>query len=173
MAPKWKRRGRRVLRAAAVLWGSFTLVFLIFTAVPDPARQLAGQQADPEVIADLRARFGLDDPPLIRYWNALAALSPVGVRTAGQWGVRAPSLGRSFVHPRNVVSLLGEALPATAVLALSALALALLFGIPMGLWAARHPGGWFDRIVVGGSVVGMSAPSVSYTHLTLPTICSV
>ena len=159
MASVGKGRGRRLFRGAAVLWGSFTLVFLIFTAVPDPARQLAGQQADPEVIADLRARFGLDEPPFIRYVDALVALSPVGPRADGRWGIRMPSLGRSYVHPRSVGSLLGEALPATAILALSALALALLFGIPMGLWAARYPGGWFDRMVVGGSVVGMSAPS--------------
>ena len=64
---KMGKRLRKVLRGAAVLWGSFTLVFLIFTAVPDPARELAGQQADPEVIADIRARFGLDDPPMTRY----------------------------------------------------------------------------------------------------------
>jgi len=153
------KRLRKVLRGAAVLWGSFTLVFLIFTAVPDPARELAGQQADPEVIADIRARFGLDDPPMTRYWNALTALSPIGEKQGGGWGVRMPSLGQSFVRPASVVSLLADALPATALLALTALTMAMLLGIPMGLLAARAPGGWFDRIVVGGSVLGMSAPS--------------
>lgn len=156
---RWNSAIRSTLRGGAVLWGSFTLVFLIFTAVPDPARQLAGQQADPEVIADIRARFGLDDPPLVRYAHALQALSPMGFRQDGSWGLRWPSLGRSYVRPRTVGSLLMEALPATAILALAALGMALLLGIPMGLWAARHPGGVFDRVVVGGSVLGMSAPS--------------
>ena len=156
---KMGKRLRKVLRGAAVLWGSFTLVFLIFTAVPDPARELAGQQADPEVIADIRARFGLDDPPMTRYWDALTALAPIGEKQDGGWGFRMPSLGQSFVRPASVVSLLANALPATALLALTALTLAMLFGIPMGLLAARAPGGWFDRIVVGGSVLGMSAPS--------------
>ena len=146
-------------RGAAVLWGSFTLVFLIFTAVPDPARQLAGQQADPEVIADLRARFGLDDPLWIRYVNALQALSPLGTTDDGGWGARWPSLGESFVRPASVGSLLMQALPATALLAVSALLFAVVLGLPMGLLAARNPGGWFDRIAVGGSVLGMSAPS--------------
>lgn len=150
---------RSLLRGAAVLWGSFTLVFLIFTAVPDPARQLAGQQADPEVIADLRARFGLDDPPAVRYVHALQALSPIGPQADGGWGLRWPSLGQSYVRPSSVGALLLEALPATVILALSALLMALALGIPMGLWATRNPGGWFDRIVVGGSVLGMSAPS--------------
>ena len=149
----------KVFRGLAVLWGSFTLVFLIFSAVPDPARQLAGQQADPEVIADIRAQFGLDEPLGIRYLKALGALSPWRPDLDGNWGLRAPSLGRSFVRPQSVVALLSEALPATVVLACAALMMALVLGLPMGLLAARSPGGWFDRIVVGGSVLGMSAPS--------------
>ncbi|MCH1582850.1 MAG: ABC transporter permease [Flavobacteriales bacterium] len=146
-------------RGLAVLWGSFTLVFLVFTAVPDPARQLAGQQADPEVIADLRTQFGLDKPPLERYFHALQDLVPFGPTDDGGWGMRWPSLGDSYVRPESVITLLGEALPATALLAITALMLALLVGLPMGLLAARYPGGWFDRIAVGGSVLGMSAPS--------------
>lgn len=151
--------GKKILRGLAVLWGSFTLVFLIFTAVPDPARQLAGQQADPEVIADIRARFGLDEPIHIRYAHALGALVPWGSRENGTLGWRWPSLGDSYVRPAKVEALLMEALPATVLLALVSLCLALLLGIPMGVVAARNPGGAFDRIVVGGSVLGMSAPS--------------
>lgn len=149
----------RILRGMAVLWGSFTLVFLIFTAVPDPARQLAGQQADPEVIADLQARFGLNRPLHERYLHMLSDLMPLGRTDSGDWGMRWPSLGQSFVRPEGVAELLSEAFPGTAILALTALLIALLLGIPMGLMASRHPGGWFDRIVVGGSVIGMSAPS--------------
>ena len=148
----------KVLRGLAVLWGSFTLVFLIFTAIPDPARQLAGQQADAELIADMRARFGLDKPWHERYVDALGGLSPLG-RTEEGWGLRWPSLGESFVRQESVASLIAEAFPGTAILALSALLFALVLGIPMGLLATRRPGGWFDRIVVGGSVLGMSAPS--------------
>ena len=148
----------KVLQGLAVLWGSFTLVFLIFTAIPDPARQLAGQQADAELIADMRARFGLDKPWHERYVDALGGLSPLG-RTEEGWGLRWPSLGESFVRQESVASLIAEAFPGTAILALSALLFALVLGIPMGLLATRRPGGWFDRIVVGGSVLGMSAPS--------------
>ena len=163
-APRIEQMGlhgrlRKLCRGLAVLWGSFTLVFLVFTAVPDPARELAGQQADPEVIADIRARFGLDQPAHVRYWNALKTLSPLGSRADGSWGWRSPSLGMSYVQPESVGSLLWKALPATVMLALVALGMAILLGLPMGLWAARHPGGWFDRVVVGGSVLGMSAPS--------------
>ena len=164
----WRKAGRGL----AVMWGSFTLVFLVFTAVPDPARQLAGQQADPEVIADLRAQFGLDQPPMTRYFKALGALAPVGPRSDGQWGLRWPSLGMSYVQPASVTALLWKALPATFLLALVALALAVALGIPMGLMAARRPGGWFDRLVVGGSVVGMSAPSF-FAAILIGYVCAV
>ena len=150
---------RRLVRGLAVLWGSFTLVFIVFASVPDPARQLAGQQADPAVIADIRAKFGLDDPPLTRYFNALGALSPIGTTESGRWGFRVPDLGQSFTRQESVTELLLAAFPATAILALVALVFAIVVGIPMGLIAARHPGGVFDRVVVGGSVLGMSAPS--------------
>ena len=156
---KGHRIWKKWTRGALVLWGSFTLVFLIFTSVPDPARQLAGQQADPEVIADLRARFGLDQTPWVRYVHAVQALSPLGTLEDGGWGVRWPSLGQSYVRPASVGSLLMQALPATGLLAITALIFAIVLGLPMGLVAARNPGGWFDRIVVGGSVLGMSAPS--------------
>lgn len=149
---------QKVLRGLAVLWGSFTLVFIIFTAIPDPARQLAGQQADAELIADMRMKFGLDRPWHERYLNALAQLSPLGPREGG-WGLRMPSLGESFVRQESVSALLLNAFPGTAILAFSSLMLALLLGIPMGLLATQNPGGLFDRIVVGGSVLGMSAPS--------------
>lgn len=146
------------LRGLAVLWGSFTLVFIVFTAIPDPARQLAGQQADAEIIADMRMKFGLDRPWHERYVHALAQLSPVGPTEAG-WGLRKPSLGESFVRQESVSVLLSNAFPGTAILAFASLILALSLGIPMGLVATRNPGGWFDRIVVGGSILGMSAPS--------------
>ncbi|MBK12952.1 MAG: ABC transporter permease [Crocinitomicaceae bacterium] len=149
---------QKSLRGLAVLWGSFTLVFIIFTAIPDPARQLAGQHADAELIADMRIKFGLDRPWHERYFNALTQLSPVGPREGG-WGLRMPSLGESFVRQESVSVLLSNAFPGTAILALTSLILALSLGIPMGLLATRNPGGLFDRIVVGGSVLGMSAPS--------------
>ena len=158
MQVRWSIPARQFLRGLAVLWGSFTLVFLVFTAIPDPARQLAGQQADAELIEDMRARFGPDRPWHERYLDALAGLSPVGA-TDGGWGVRWPSLGESFVRQEPVAVLLAGAFPGTAILALTSLLLAIIMGIPMGLLATRDPGGWFDRIVVGGSVLGMSAPS--------------
>ncbi|MGB0509524.1 MAG: hypothetical protein ACPGGB_01275, partial [Flavobacteriales bacterium] len=117
-------------------------MFLIFTAIPDPARQLAGQQADAELIADMRARFGLDMPWHERYVDALGGLSPLG-RTEQGWGLRWPSFGESFVRQESVASLIADAFPGTAILALSALLFALVLGIPMGLLATRRPGGWF------------------------------
>lgn len=146
-------------RGLAVMWGSFTLVFLIFTAIPDPARQLAGQQADPQVMADIRAKFGLDLPLHERYVRMAGDLLPFGTKESGQWGFKIPDMGRSFIHPEPVGVLLFRAFPATALLALSALLMALLIGVPLGMLAASRPGGFLDRMAVGGSIIGMSAPS--------------
>ena len=85
----WRKAGRGL----AVMWGSFTLVFLVFTAVPDPARQLAGQQADPEVIADLRAQFGLDQPPMTRYFKALGGVGARGAAQRWTMGLAVALLG--------------------------------------------------------------------------------
>ena len=153
-----------LLKAGLVLWGSFTLVFLIFSAVPDPARALAGQQASPETVQAIRVKHGLDKTLGLQYASALAALSPVGAlpddgSRSGSWGLRAPSLGRSWISERPVVDVLMEALPGTAILAGVAMFLALLLGLPTGLLAAMRPGSLWDRLVVGGSVLGMSAPS--------------
>lgn len=145
---------RGLLRALLVLWGAFTLVFVIFSAVPDPARQLAGQQASAETVAAIRAKHGLDQPMTIRYFHALADLSPIGAQ-----GFRAPSLGHSWISERPVIDVLLEALPGTAILACVAMFLALLLGLPTGLLAAMKPGSVCDRVVVGISVLGMSAPS--------------
>jgi len=160
---------RGLLRALLVLWGAFTLVFVIFSTVPDPARQLAGQQASEQTVAAIRAKHGLDQSVTTRYVRALAALSPIGMRreattqiggeSATSWGLRAPSLGTSWVSERPVVDVLLEALPGTAILAAVSMVLALLLGLPTGLLAAIRPGSWWDRVVVGGSVLGMSAPS--------------
>ena len=53
---------RRALRGIGVLWGTLTLVFVLFSFVPDPARQLAGQNESEEAVAALRTKWGLDRP---------------------------------------------------------------------------------------------------------------
>ena len=154
MARSGTSRWRKITRGIAVLWGSYTLVFLMFAAVPDPARQLAGQQADPAVIADLRARLGLDQPLSIRYVRALADLSPVK-RTDEGWTLQPPSLGDSFIQARSVNALWPMRCRPQACWPCGFV----VGGEPWHPVSRQRRGCRFNRFFVGGSALGMSAPS--------------
>lgn len=150
---------RKLLQGAGVLWGAWTLVFFIFAFVPDPARQMAGQNERQEVVDAFRARHGLDRPLLERYVRFWAELSPVKWSRAEGVHIAAPSLGRSFVSDRPVLSAIRESLPATMLLATAAMGLALVLGLVLGAWLAPRAGSRVDRWVLTLASLGMSAPS--------------
>lgn len=150
---------RQLARGLGVLWGSVTLVFLIFSQVPDPARAIAGQNERTEAIEAFRAAHGLDLSLPQRYGRFLAALSPIGKRPDGSVGLKWPSLGTSYYGERPVVEALVEALPATMLLAFAAMGLALLLGVSMGMALAWRGDGPLARWVIGLATLGMSAPS--------------
>jgi len=167
----------RVRRALAklgygllVLWGVLSLLFGLFQLLGDPARSMAGQRTDAETLAAIRVEMGLDQPLAVQYlayWNRLL---PVGYVTdatgyqlfaigAGHLALKAPNLGRSFYNKRSVAALYLERLPATAMLGLGSLALAVLIGVGLGSYAAQRVGTWQDNLVAFLSMMGMSAPS--------------
>lgn len=150
---------RKLLQGLGVLWGAWTLVFFIFAFVPDPARQMAGQNERQEVVDAFRARHGLDRPLLERYGRFWTELSPV--KWSDEDGVHwaPPSLGRSFVSDRPVLSAIAESLPATLFLAVTAMGLALCVGIALGAWLAPRAGSRIDRWALTLVSLGMSAPS--------------
>ena len=149
---------RRLAQGLSVLWGSATLVFLIFSQVPDPARAIAGQNERQEAIDAFRRVHGLDLPLGQRYLRFLGELSPWGPHGGG-WGLKTPSLGVSYFGERPVVEALMEALPATLLLAVTAMGLALVFGVSLGLVLAWRGDGPWARVVIGLATLGMSAPS--------------
>ncbi|KAA0254873.1 MAG: ABC transporter permease [Acidobacteria bacterium] len=148
---------RRLGTAAATLLGSATLVFFLTALTPgDPARLLSGGPGRPapsrQELAAFRAGLGLDRPLPARYatWLRRAA---------------ALDLGRSFRDARPVRERIAETLPLTLALNLSALALATLAGIPLGIASALRPGSRLDRsagwladvlFAVPGFVLGLS-----------------
>ena len=149
----------QLARGLGVLWGSVTLVFLIFSQVPDPARAIAGQNERAEAIEAFRAAHGLDLPLGARYLRFLGELSPLGPNDDGTWGLKWPGLGTSYFGGRPVVDALVEALPATMLLALAAMGLALTLGIATGLMLAWRGDGPVARGIIGVATLGMSAPS--------------
>jgi len=117
---------RRILFGVGVLLGTSIITFAIAFVVPaNPAVTIAGAKADPQTLAMIRHQLGLDQPLYVQYARYLNR------------AVHG-DLGRSYVRRENVSALIASRFPATAVLALSAMALSLLLGIPMGMLAAAY-----------------------------------
>ena len=149
---------RKSMHGLGVLWGALTLVFLLFSFVPDPARELAGQNEREEVVQAIREKHGLDDALHIRYARFFTGLIPVSMDSDG-WTWTGIDLGRSFVSDRDVAEAIFQAMPPTFLLATTAMALALILGVSVGLWLAHTMGSWWDRWILGFASLGMSAPS--------------
>lgn len=137
---------RRVLLAVFVLWGVVTVVFIIVRLVPaDPALLIAGMDATPEQLAELRKRMGLDQPLIVQYFAYLA-------------GAVTGDFGNSYTQGVPVMTLVGQALPNTALLAVLACLLAVVVSFPLGLLAALRVNRPTDRIVTTASLLTQSLP---------------
>lgn len=127
--------------------GAITLLLALTLVIPgDPATILLGPRATPAAVAELTRRMGLDLPLYERLFLFLADLS-------------RGDLGTDVVGNRPVSTLVLSALPNTAVLAVSAISLAILIGVPLGCYAATHPGSLGDRIAAFLSVGLIATPS--------------
>lgn len=139
---------RRLLIAIPSLLGISVVLFTVLALAPgDPFGELATNPAvPPEVRADLRVKFGLDDPVPIRYARWLAAMAQ------GDWGF-------SFVSRMDVDKLILQRLPTTLFVIGSAQILAVLIAIPIGVYAATRPYSIFDQIANTLAFVGFSLPT--------------
>jgi len=169
---------RRIRYSLLVLWGVATLVFFLFNVLPgDPARLTLGQRSDLASVEATRKALHLDRPIWTRYGLYLNDLSPVGVTyrnvhaeapdglhltrfgDSSYLSLKAPYLGRSYRTKRNVSEVLGEGLPGTITLALTAMLIATVIGIGLGILAALKKGTVFDTGAIAASVAGISMPS--------------
>ena len=136
---------RRFLTAVPTLLIVTVMVFAIQRALPgDPARVLAGEQQDPEVIAFIRAKYRLDDPVPMQY---LAWLSQIA----------RGDLGRSLRTNEPVLGLIASKLPVTVELALLSILFGVALAIPVGVLAAVRKGTSVDY---GGTVLALSGLSI-------------
>ena len=165
--------------ALLVLWGIITLVFLLFNVLPDdPARLTLGQRSDLASIENVRKELNLDKPVSSRYMLYLKDLLPLSIeqkdeQTQEKYAyqkllplssekvlvLKKPYLGRSYQTKRLVWDVLAEALPGTVALALSAITIASILGIALGILAALKKDTWMDSSAILLSVAGISAPS--------------
>lgn len=137
---------RRIIYGAAVLLGTSIITFTIAFVIPaDPAVAMAGAKADPQTLATIRHQLGLDQPFYLQYASYLdRALHG--------------DLGRSYIRRESVMQLILRRFPATAILALSAMALSLALGIPMGMIAAAWRGRALDNTLLVASLALISLP---------------
>ena len=137
---------RRLIQALVVMVSVAFIAFLLFQYVGDPVVFLLGQDAKPDQIAQLRSDLGLDQPFFVQFWHF--------ARNAVQG-----EFGLSLRQGARVSRLLGERFPATMELALIAAALALLLGVPMGVYAALRRGSVASQLLMTLSLLGVSLPT--------------
>jgi peptide/nickel transport system permease protein len=151
---------RRLLLLVPILLGVSILVFLWIRALPgSPAQALLGERATAQTIAQVRHQYKLDRPLYEQYWGYLQTLGHA-------------DLGTSISSRRTVVYELKQRFPATVELGLSAMFFAIVFGIPLGFFAAKRYGGVFDHLSLIGSLIGISIP-IFFLGLILKYIFSV
>jgi peptide/nickel transport system permease protein len=150
---------RRLGQSAFVLVVMSFLVFVGVFAIGNPVELLVNPQADQAERDRATAALGLDKPLIAQYGTFL--------ERAAQG-----DLGRSFVYNVPAIRLILERLPATMELALAATLLAVLIGIPLGLYAGLEPDSPFARGIMAGSILGFSLPTF-WVGLVLIMVFSV
>ncbi|MDD3784256.1 MAG: ABC transporter permease [Hydrogenophaga sp.] len=137
---------RRLVQAVVVMVSVAAIAFLLFQYVGDPVVFLLGQDATPEQIRELRADLGLDQPFFVQFWHFLANAAQ------GEFGL-------SLRQGAKVSRLIAERFPATLELSLVAAAMALLIGVPMGVYAALRRGTFMSQVFMTISLLGVSLPT--------------
>jgi peptide/nickel transport system permease protein len=137
---------RRLLLLVPILLGVSILIFFWIRALPgSPAEALLGERATPQLVQQLRERYGLDKPVYQQYWAYLKT-------------TLSGDLGVSVATHRRVVDEIRQRFPATIELAIGAMIFAVGFGVPLGFFAAKKYGGFFDHATLVGSLLGISIP---------------
>ena len=139
---------RRLLISVPTLLGISLVLFTILALAPgDPFEELAtNPNVPPEVRANLRTQFGLDDPIAVRYVRWVTSM------LKGDWGF-------SFVSRINVSSLIWQRLPTTLFVLGTAQLLGLLVALPIGIYSAVRPYSFFDQIATTFAFIGFSLPT--------------
>src|SRR5882672_6400765 len=137
---------RRSMQSIVVLLVMSLLVFVGVYAVGNPVDILINPQADQIDRERAIVALGLDKSLPQQYVSFL-------------WGALHGDLGRSFVHSTPALRLVFERMPATLELALAAMLIAVVIGIPLGLWAGLRPNGVAGRTIMAGSILGFSLPT--------------
>ncbi|MEM9222919.1 MAG: ABC transporter permease [Pseudomonadota bacterium] len=136
---------RRIFQAIIVMVVVGLIAFLLFRFVGDPVNQMVGIETTPEQREALRERLGLNDPIVLQFWRFISSAAQ------GDFGV-------SYQFKQPVAGLLAERLPATLELSIVSAILALLVGIPMGVYTGLRRNSPLSQAFLTVSLVGISLP---------------
>ena len=137
---------KRSLQSILVLFVMSVLVFAGVNLVGDPVDMLINPESDQEEIERVIRDLGLDRPITEQYWYFLL-------------NAFQGDLGKSFVFGEPALKLIIQRMPATLELALFSLFIAILFGIPLGIYAGLKPNSKVSRTIMAGSILGFSMPT--------------
>lgn len=173
-----------IFKSIFTLWGVVTLIFILFNLVPaDPAKLLLGQQSNEETLKNVKKELGLNYSLANQYLLFLNDLSPVSVHSKNidsysfykpekqgtsfklidfkknEIRLKKPYLRKSFQSKRNVTDILMDVLPGTFILAVSAMLLATILGIALGIISASFKDTFLDKSILFVGALGMAGPS--------------
>ena len=137
---------RRLIQAVFVMLAMTVIVFIGVNVIGDPVEIMISPEADQAERARAVAALGLDKPLWEQYWRFLV-------------GALHGDLGRSFVFNEPALKLIAGRMPATLELAITAVLLSVVIGIPLGLYAGLRPNSWGGKLVMGASILGFSLPT--------------
>lgn len=137
---------RRLFQGVIVIFVMSLIVFMGVYAIGNPVEILINPDATPEIKARAIERLGLDKPLIEQYGHFL-------------WGAVRGDLGNSFIYDVPALQLILKAMPATLELAMSSMVIALVLGIPLGMYAGYYPDSRASHIIMTGSILGFSLPT--------------
>ena len=137
---------RRLMQSVVVVFIMSIVVFFGVNVVGDPVDMLVSSDATQEEIDAVVRSFGLDRPIWEQYWRFVV-------------GAANGDLGKSFIFGTPALPLILQRMPATMELAFSALFMAIVLGIPLGLYAGLRPNALSSRTIMAGSILGFSLPT--------------
>ncbi|HEY6062504.1 MAG TPA: ABC transporter permease [Chitinophagaceae bacterium] len=172
---------KKLLYGLLVLIGVVVLVFFLFQGFGDPSRIVMGQSGDSITQANIRKELYLINEKgekvskFKQFLYYLNDVSPICVHSkkdiekknlkgifiggSTRFGLKIPYLRKSYQSKRAVWNILMQALPGTLMLAVAAMFIAVVIGIPLGVMAAVKQNTWMDTSAIFSSIVGISAPS--------------
>ncbi|NIA18484.1 MAG: ABC transporter permease subunit [Simkaniaceae bacterium] len=136
----------RILQTIPVLLGVIVITFILMYIVPgDPVQSMVGERYDEATVERLRAELHLDDPITVQFFRYV-------------WNILHGDFGTSFYSGESVSAQIMDKFPNTMILALTAMLVAVLVGLSIGIISSLKPRSWLDKGTMFFALVGISAP---------------